>query len=74
MPHHRYITVINILTPIIPIFTDQFPWNLLYLQFKVMLKGPSSLKSYSGLPFNVLKASGRALIAYSPNQSPWDLL
>ena len=35
-----------------------------------MLKGPSSLKSYSGLPFNVLKASGRALIAYSPNQSP----
>ena len=43
-------------------------------QFKVMLKGPSSLKSYLGLPFNVLQVSRRALIAYSPNQFPWNLL
>ena len=43
-------------------------------QFKVMLKGPGSLKSYLGLPFNVLQVSRRALIAYSPNQFPWNLL
>ena len=36
------------------------------VQFKVMLKGPSSLKSYLGLPFNVLQVSRRALNAYSP--------
>ena len=35
------------------------------VQFKVMLKGP---------PFNVLQVSRRALIAYSPNQFPWNLL
>ena len=31
MPQPSHITVINILTPIIPIYTDQFPWNLLLL-------------------------------------------
>ena len=39
MPQPSHITVINILTPIIPIFTDLFPWNLLF----------GSLKSYLGL-------------------------
>ena len=33
MPHHRYITVINILTPIIPIYTDQFPGIFYIWQF-----------------------------------------